>query len=88
MPKGALRGTSWVQTTLESGPVPRGGPIAARGNGEEGITLCVLLLAHGILRCLRSKTTMCFLFPRTLDQAIIGSYALAWHHTKSGQRVT
>ena len=56
-----------MQTALESGPVPRDGPIAARGNGEEGIVLYILLLAQGILRCLRSETTMCFLFPRTLD---------------------
>ena len=64
MPKDALCGMSKIQTALENGPVPRDGPIATRGNGEEGIAPCILLLAQGILRCLCSETTMCFLFPR------------------------
>ena len=58
--------------------MPCNGPIAARGNGEEGIVPCILLLAQGILRCLHSETTMCFLFPRTLDQAIAGSGSQHW----------
>ena len=62
-----------MQTALESGLVLRDGPIAARGNGEDGIALCILFLAQGIWRWLRSETTMCFLFPRTLDQAIMGA---------------
>ena len=78
MPKDAPYGASRMQTALESGPVPRDEPIAARGNGEEGIALCILLLAQGILRCLRNQTTMCFLFPRTLDQAILGSRSQHW----------
>ena len=78
MPKDTLRGASRMQTTLESGPMPRNGPIAAQGNGEDGIVLCILLLAQGILRCLSSETTTCFLFPRTLDQAVAGSRSQHW----------
>ena len=78
MLKDAPHGASRMQAALESGPVPRDGPIAARGNGDEGIVLCILLLAQGILRCLCSETTMCFVFPRTLDQAIAGSRNQHW----------
>ena len=59
-----------MQTVLESGPGPRDGPIAARCLSAvawgEGIALCILLLAQGILRGLRGEATMCFLFPRTI----------------------
>ena len=46
--------------------------------GQWGRGYRALHPAQGILRCLRSQTTMCFLFPRTLDQAIPGSRSQHW----------
>ena len=46
--------------------------------GQWGRGYRALHPAQGILRCLHSQTTMCFLFPRTLDQAIPGSRSQHW----------